>query len=431
VADGDELEGRFGLVLWDLTDDAPFGSPLATGDLPPNVVAALSSDGTYVAAAESGRLIVQHTWLNEGEDLDFTLDALPFAIADVWFAADGSLVAHDGAGTVARWTLQTEASSPSDVRQVPRGESFGFIRAAAPGGRHVIVEIESSVDPGVINRLVQIVDTGSGERRDLDWADGGAIAFSDDGSALLVSGQGGRLRVLRLDSALTWTEDASLPTTATAAAFSQDSRLVAVGAPAENGEGPSVQVWDLATGSELGRVSLASQPTAMAFTADDRRLVVATASPDGDRHSIFSLDAAQPEEVTAVFASGPGMIDSLWIADDGIVTGLSDRGLALQWDLGTGLLVASGPIPRKVKAPDGTTTSLLGARALAPDGSLVGGGGGRVWLWSVADLAAQHLRPVEITACALAGRNLTDTEWQRYLPDEPYHRTCPDYPDGQ
>jgi WD40 repeat protein len=28
-------------------------------------------------------------------------------------------------------------------------------------------------------------------------------------------------------------------------------------------------------------------------------------------------------------------------------------------------------------------------------------------------------------ACAIAGRNLTRAEWQRYLPDRPYERTCP------
>jgi hypothetical protein len=49
----------------------------------------------------------------------------------------------------------------------------------------------------------------------------------------------------------------------------------------------------------------------------------------------------------------------------------------------------------------------------------------------VADFAAQHLQPIETAACALAGRNLTQVEWGRYLPDEPYRMTCPSYPDGE
>ena len=28
-------------------------------------------------------------------------------------------------------------------------------------------------------------------------------------------------------------------------------------------------------------------------------------------------------------------------------------------------------------------------------------------------------------ACAVAGRDLTRAEWDRYLPDRPYERTCP------
>ena len=28
------------------------------------------------------------------------------------------------------------------------------------------------------------------------------------------------------------------------------------------------------------------------------------------------------------------------------------------------------------------------------------------------------------TTCAVAGRNLTQTEWKRYLPGEHYRRTC-------
>jgi hypothetical protein len=34
------------------------------------------------------------------------------------------------------------------------------------------------------------------------------------------------------------------------------------------------------------------------------------------------------------------------------------------------------------------------------------------------------------TACAIAGRNLTRAEWQQYLPDRPYRKTCPRWPAG-
>ena len=33
--------------------------------------------------------------------------------------------------------------------------------------------------------------------------------------------------------------------------------------------------------------------------------------------------------------------------------------------------------------------------------------------------------------CAVAGRNLTQAEWARYLPDVPYEKTCPQWPAGE
>jgi hypothetical protein len=43
-----------------------------------------------------------------------------------------------------------------------------------------------------------------------------------------------------------------------------------------------------------------------------------------------------------------------------------------------------------------------------------------VWLVWPEDLIAE--------ACARLTRNLTQEEWERYLGDEPYRKTCPDLP---
>jgi hypothetical protein len=37
----------------------------------------------------------------------------------------------------------------------------------------------------------------------------------------------------------------------------------------------------------------------------------------------------------------------------------------------------------------------------------------------------------ESHACAVAHRNLTREEWQRFAPGQPYRRTCPQYPAGR
>ena len=33
-------------------------------------------------------------------------------------------------------------------------------------------------------------------------------------------------------------------------------------------------------------------------------------------------------------------------------------------------------------------------------------------------------------ACSIAGRNLTQDEWQQHLGDRPYEKTCPQYSEG-
>jgi WD40 repeat protein len=66
----------------------------------------------------------------------------------------------------------------------------------------------------------------------------------------------------------------------------------------------------------------------------------------------------------------------------------------------------------------------VSAVAFSPDGHwLVHGGGDRlaqVWLSQPKDLIDE--------ACARLTRNLTRSEWQQYLGDEPYRPTCPNLP---
>ena len=68
---------------------------------------------------------------------------------------------------------------------------------------------------------------------------------------------------------------------------------------------------------------------------------------------------------------------------------------------------------------EGNTRTL----AVSPDGKwLATASGGRGWRWLLQpqDLIAE--------ACARLTRKLTPQEWQQYISEEPYRKTCPELP---
>ncbi|HVS67812.1 MAG TPA: hypothetical protein VHE56_04630, partial [Mycobacteriales bacterium] len=87
------------------------------------------------------------------------------------------------------------------------------------------------------------------------------------------------------------------------------------------------------------------------------------------------------------------------------------------WDPGIGQQFGSA-------FPGGAST--WGNAVYAPDGSKLiaaySDGTGAVWPVSVDSLMAQ--------ACDVARRNFSQDEWERFVPNSPYQRTCPQYPAG-
>jgi hypothetical protein len=96
-----------------------------------------------------------------------------------------------------------------------------------------------------------------------------------------------------------------------------------------------------------------------------------------------------------------------------LISASADRSVRL-WNLAAPL-----PIPTVLNGHTAAVNSVDFAGGsiftASTDGTL------RAWMLAPAELAAR--------ACMVAGRNLYQDEWARFLPDAPCRATCPDLPD--
>ncbi|UJP01426.1 MAG: WD40 domain-containing protein, partial [Nitrosomonas sp.] len=70
--------------------------------------------------------------------------------------------------------------------------------------------------------------------------------------------------------------------------------------------------------------------------------------------------------------------------------------------------------------------------SLSADGRTLASGGddNTVRLWDIASSFQLQSSndPWKVRACRVANRNLTRTEWQKYMGNTPYRATCPELP---
>jgi WD40 repeat protein len=185
--------------------------------------------------------------------------------------------------------------------------------------------------------------------------------------------------------------------------YSDDSKTLWVGGPANQ---PGV--YRVTDPEDNPRIAVAFTAFAISADADRRRLVVAYPT------SVRVYDAHTLKPLTQTIAVAGTLLYEVSTSPDGneaVVAGTQG------WRLID--LDAQQPIGPWTPAPfpsatifgaDGTTVYTVGAN-----------GNGEIW-----NLAATN---VQAAACGLAGRNLSNQEWHKYLSwAGPWHATCPQYP---
>jgi hypothetical protein len=134
-------------------------------------------------------------------------------------------------------------------------------------------------------------------------------------------------------------------------------------------------------------------------------------------HPAAPAQTIRPPGQDQQIAGARGEINTLQFSDDGrlLLATSNDQSAAL-YDVDTGTRLGD-PIP--------TSAPLVYPAFLRPDGeALAVTDEGGVVIWDL------HPDNLERAACAMAGRNLTPTEWASYLPElGDYRATCFPAPD--
>ena len=156
----------------------------------------------------------------------------------------------------------------------------------------------------------------------------------------------------------------------------------------------------------LGRL----EPTFIRFLPDGERLLFAT----GDwqfPNDLHIVDLSEPSAILTF--EDVGEIHSLRVAPDGEHVAISDGYRVRVWKLTSGRAVSQLP-----------TTGYINAIGFSPDGRYLATASDdddlTLWPWRTEDLIDR--------ACRHLTRNLNRKEWQDFLPDTPYHPTCPNLP---
>ena len=337
------------------------------------------------------------------------------------FNHDGTrLVSGGDDGRVSVWDV-----GKSGGRRVLRGHTK-TVRAVAISPDNRWVAAGTAVDIRVWDLAIE---GGDSRATVLPNADRGAYyaAFSSDSRRLITFDGAGGAQIWDVATSPqdpTLLRKISVRPNVASIALSPESRWLAVG----HHDGP-IEVWDLRTTQEPSPRLLNGHqgtPVALAFTPDGRRLASAGANRldesrvrvDDRSIRLWDLEAPDPSRSAVVFEGHDSNLSAVKVSPDGhwLATASFD-GTARVWDLS-----AADPA-RTALVLNGNEGAVWGLAFAADSRSLLTWGEDatvRRWPLGSDELLARARR--------VTGRNLTQTEWSRYFPGKPYHRTFADLP---
>jgi len=332
-----------------------------------------------------------------GVKLDQTLSGHNGAVLDVAYSPDGQkLASASDDNTVIVWDMATlrpvgdlpfygHLAGVTSVDFSPNGQTL------ASGSRDSTI-ILWDVATGQIIRTLQ--------RRETTWIL--SVDFSPDGQTLVSGGQGATIRLWNVQTGDVIREFQSATDTIFSLAFSPDGQQIAAG----GGDG-SVTLWDVASGTEIRRWQAHNGAAlSVMFTPDG--LTIETAGGD----SFASLwDAETGAQLLTLKTGQKAALSVAMTSDQRLMAVGSGDNVVKLWDMTSGI---------EIGLPLSNFTDWVYGVDFNPAGTTLASvsGDGSVVLWDV-DEESWLAR-----ACAAAGRNLTQEEWDNFFPNLPYEETC-------
>jgi WD40 repeat protein len=182
-----------------------------------------------------------------------------------------------------------------------------------------------------------------------------------------------------------------------------------------------IRLWDVATRQLLGPpiIGHTDTITSVAFSPDGKTLVSASAAND---RTIKLWDIATRQSIGRAFTGHIAGVKKVVFSPDGETLASVSEGSdskaynILLWEVAT---------HQPIGQPLTGHTENIQDIAFSPDGGALASGSwdGTLLLWDV------NPESWMVEACHIANRNLTRTEWERYFPNQTYHKTCPNLPE--
>jgi DNA-binding SARP family transcriptional activator/WD40 repeat protein len=300
------------------------------------------------------------------------------SIVSVDFADQGRVVvAVDALGALTTWDPKTGRKLDELVAATRAFEDTDLGRAAvSPDGSRAAMSIDG--------RDLRVIDLADGAQTSVVYPDLGSLSllrvlsWTPDGRHVVVGTQridpatyrrsepGAWALVEPLSGAVEWATDAPEQTVATAASFVQGGRVIAV--PGRSGrpyflDSATGGLLDAGAGSETEEEAtrVARPPTSISATADGRLMAVASESRPVE---VWDVETGTPSTVLEVSDETTG---AHFLSEGELVTVSSDG---------------------QVRLHDLSTSDWIRA------------------------------------ACSVAGRELSEAEWARFLPGQPYQAVC-------